>query len=96
MLDVSGATPMFDFFVIASANNLRQMRALAEGVDDVMAELGSERLGVEGFQGPWICQDYGDVVLHVFTPEAREHYDLEHLWGDAPHVDWQAELSSTP
>jgi ribosome-associated protein len=92
VLDLTNITPVFDFFVIASANSNRQMRAIAEGVDNVMAEHGSARRGVEGFEGNWICQDYGDVVLHVFTPAAREHYDLEHLWGDAPRVSWETEV----
>lgn len=92
VLDLTNITPVFDYFVIASANSNRQMRAIAEGVDNVMAAHGSKRRGVEGFEGNWICQDYGDVVLHVFTPAARQLYDLEHLWGDAPKVDWEAEV----
>ena len=46
-------------------------------------------MGREGYeQSSWVVQDYGDVVLHVFTPETRELYDLENLWADAPRVDW--------
>lgn len=94
VLDVSHITAMFDFFVIASGINSRQMRATAEAVDDAMEEAGSPRMGVEGFHGPWICQDYGDVVLHLFTEDLRSHYDLENLWGDAVPVDWKAELAA--
>jgi len=58
----------------------------------VLTELGSQRIGLEGYDASnWIVQDYGDVVLHVFAPEARELYDLEHLWGDAPQIDWQGD-----
>ncbi len=89
VLDLSNITPMFDFFVITTGTNRRQLHAIAEESDRVLAESGSKRLGIEGYEGStWIVQDYGDVVLHVFTAEARELYDLEHLWGDAPHVDW--------
>jgi ribosome-associated protein len=89
ILDVSHITPLFDFFVIATGMNPRQMRAIAEGADAAMKEHGSARQGVEGREtGNWIVQDYGDVVLHVFNPAARKLYDLEHLWGDAQRVEW--------
>ena len=92
VLDLTQITPLFDYFVIATGNSRRQNRAIANTADDVMAALDSPRRGTEGMDGPWICHDYGDVVLHVFMPEAREHYDLENLWADAPRVDWQREL----
>jgi ribosome-associated protein len=91
VLDLTDVTPLFDYFVITTGRNRRQMHAIAEEVDRVLAEAGSARLGIEGYvESSWIVQDYGDVVLHVFTPEARELYDLEHLWGEAGRVDWQA------
>lgn len=93
VLDLTQITPLFDFFVIATGNSRRQNHAMANTSDDVMAAHDSPRRGTEGMEGPWICHDYGDVVLHVFMPEAREHYDLENLWADAPRVDWQAELA---
>jgi ribosome-associated protein len=92
VLDLTGITPLFDYFVISTATNRRQMHALADEVNRQMKEAGSPRLGREGYEGSsWVVEDYGDVVLHVFTPEARELYDLENLWGDAPHIDWKAE-----
>lgn len=67
------------------------MRALAEEIDRVLREQGSRPLGVEGKEdSQWILHDFGDIVLHVFSPEARTLYDLEHLWADAPRVDWKA------
>lgn len=69
------------------------MHAIAEEVDRIMKADGNQRMGLEGYSaGSWILQDYGDVVLHVFTPEARSVYDLEHLWADAARVDWQATI----
>jgi ribosome-associated protein len=65
------------------------MHAVAEEVQRTLKRHGSRRLGLEGFESSrWIVQDFGDVIVHVFTGEARELYDLEHLWGDAPRVDW--------
>ena len=95
VLDLTGVTPVVDFFVITSGTNRRQLHAIAEEVDRVMTEQGSRRIGLEGYrESSWILQDYGDIVLHAFTPEARALYDLEQLWGDARQVDWQAELSA--
>jgi ribosome-associated protein len=94
VLDVSQQTPLFDFFVICTGSSRRQLRAIAETADDEMVKRRTERLGREGDDAPWICHDYGDIVLHVFTPEGRSLYDLEGLWGDAQRVDWQAKLET--
>lgn len=96
VLDLTGVTPIMDYFVVSTATSSRQMRALAEEVNRVMKEHGSRHRGVEGADGrTWILQDYGDVVLHIFSPEARKLYDLEHLWADAPRVDWKAHNART-
>jgi ribosome-associated protein len=93
VLDLTGITPLFDYFVVSTGNSRRQMHAIADEVQRVLKRHGSRRLGLEGFESSkWIVQDFGDVIVHVFTEEARALYDLEHLWGDAPRVDW-AELA---
>ncbi len=92
VLDVTQATPLFDFFVLTTGNSRRQLRSIAEAADDLLASRDSDRLGREGNDAPWICHDYGDIVLHVFAPDARSLYDLENLWGDSVRVDWQAEI----
>jgi len=90
VLDMTGVTPIVDFFVLTNGNSRRQMHAIADEVDRVLSEHGSERLGLEGYDGSsWLLQDYGDVVLHVFSPEARGIFDLEHLWADARRIDWR-------
>ncbi|SFI45814.1 ribosome-associated protein [Planctomicrobium piriforme] len=94
VLDVTSATPLFDFFVITTGNSRRQLRSIAEAADDALAARHSDRLGREGDDAPWICHDYGDIVLHVFAPDARGLYDLENLWGDAVRVDWQAAVAA--
>lgn len=96
VLDLTAVTPIFDFFVLTTVTNARQMRAIAEEVDRTLTAEGSRRIGIEGTESTtWVLQDFGDVVLHVFTPEARALYDLEHLWADAVRVDWQAYLDSS-
>ena len=91
VIELTEITPIVDYFVITTGTSRRQMRALAEEVDRVLKIEGSRRLGVEGYEGDsWILQDYGDVVLHVFSSEARPLYDLERLWADAPRIDWRA------
>ncbi|HWL08137.1 MAG TPA: ribosome silencing factor [Planctomicrobium sp.] len=94
VLDLTDVTPLFDFFVITTGNSRRQLRSIAEAADDVLASRNSNRMGREGHDAPWICHDYGDIVLHVFSPDARVLYDLENLWGDAVQVDWQAILAA--
>lgn len=96
LLDMRPITPIVDFFIIVTATSQRQMKALGEEVARVMKKRGQQRLGEEGTDGDgvWVLQDFGDVVLHVFTPEGRELYDLEGLWADAPRLE--LELSQNP
>ena len=90
VLDLRGLTPIFDFFVIATGQSRRQLHTLAEEIDAAMHAEGQERLSIQGYQASrWIVQDYGDVIVHVFDPDAREYYALEELWADAPRIDWQ-------
>jgi ribosome-associated protein len=92
VLDLTSITPIADYFVITTATSPRQMQAIAEEANRLLKAEGSRRLGIEGKDsGNWILQDYGDVVLHVFSPEARTVYDLERLWADAPRIDWQSQ-----
>ena len=94
VLDLTEVTPIADYFVITTGASGRQMNAVAEEVDRVMrAATGARPRGREGQKdSSWILHDFGDVVLHVFSPEARKLYRLEHLWADAPRVDWKAVL----
>ena len=95
VLDLTAITPIVDYFVITTGTSRRQMHAVVEEVDRVLEAEGSSRIGLEGYRSnTWILQDYGDVVLHVFSSEAREIYDLEHLWADAPRIDWRTEIEA--
>jgi ribosome-associated protein len=81
-----------DYFVIATGQNPRQTKAIYDEVHERLKQ--EERLmphNVEGVrESSWIIADYIDVVLHVFTPEARTFYDLEDLWGDVPAIQVEA------
>ena len=92
VLDMRACTPMFDYFVISTGTSRRQIHAIAEETDAALRAEGDERMGIEGYEASkWVVQDYGDVVVHVFDPDARQYYGLEDLWADAGRVDWQRE-----
>lgn len=87
-IKISDLTIIADYFVIANGMSSTQTRALADEVEFKMKKQGEEPLRVEGERGAnWIIIDYGDVVVHVFYKETREHYNLERLWADGEHVD---------
>ena len=92
ILDMRPECSFTDYFVIATGRNPRQTAAIW---DEVHARLKQEEgllpRNVDGTrEGAWIVGDYLDVVLHVFTPEARRYYRLEELWSDVPAVDVDA------
>lgn len=90
VLDMRGITSLYDYFVVASGASRRQIHTITEQVEAAMRGEGEQRLSLEGFEtSRWVVQDYGDVVVHVFDPEARSYYGLEELWADAPRVDWK-------
>ncbi len=90
VLDMRGQTSLYDFFVLATGASRRQIHTVAEEVDAAMHGLGEARLSIEGYEASkWVVQDYGDVVVHVFSPDMREYYRIEELWDDAPQVDWE-------
>ena len=89
ILDMRPVCTYTDFFVVCSGRNPRQNAAIW---DEIHARLkhddGLLPRSADGTrEGTWIVADYLDVVLHVFTPEAREYYRLEELWGDVPSVE---------
>ena len=90
ILDLRKLNGITDYFVVCSALNDRQSRAIAEEVAVEMKHKGYRAFGIEGHRGaPWILEDFGDFVLHVFRENHRKFYDLESLWGDAPRVSWE-------
>lgn len=87
--DLHGLSDLTDYFVIATAQSKAQVRAIVETISRELKTIGTTKLGQEGSSnGQWILLDYSDCVIHVFSPELREYYGLESLWGDAPKVEW--------
>ena len=89
VLDMRAVTRLYDYFVIATGSNPRQTKSIHE---EVLGRLkADDRLLPRSTGGmpeaTWIVDDYLDVVLHVFTPETREHYRLEDLWNDVPKLE---------
>ena len=87
VMDLRGISGEVDYFVLATGESELQIRAIIDSVVDRLREEARERpLHREGQPGTsgWIVLDYFDLVVHVFTPELRQRYDLERLWGDAP------------
>lgn len=79
-LDISEISTLADYFILASAENVRQLDALEDAVEEgIRLELNKEGEGDSG----WILMDYKDIVVHLFTKEQREFYDLEKIWSDA-------------
>ena len=85
-LDVAGILDYTDRFIICTGNTDRQTKAISDGISEgLKKDHGLLPRRVEGLpEARWILMDYLDVVVHVFTPEAREFYRLEQLWGEAP------------
>jgi ribosome-associated protein len=85
-LDLRGVLDYTDFFVVCSGNTTRQTKAIHDGIlEGLKREHGAIPRRVEGAgRADWILMDYLDVVVHIFTPEARSFYRLEELWGEAP------------
>ena len=88
VLYTGAQTTLADYFVICNGTSNTQVRALADAVEEAMTQNGEEPHHVEGHRGgQWTLLDYSSVVVHVFTEEAREFYNLERLWSDAAPVD---------
>lgn len=85
LLNMEGLSPVTDFYVICSAGNSTLVKAIADNIEDKLAEAGVHPTYKEGYaDARWVLLDYGDVVAHVFLEEERDFYNLEQLWADAP------------
>jgi len=100
LIDLRGVVSYTDFFVICTGSNTRQTKAISDHVVEQMREQGYHRprRRESDPEGSWLLLDYVDVVVHVFTPQSREFYRLESLWGQVPQeaiVDEAASVSGT-
>ena len=93
--DVSDQLAITDAFLIASASNDRQVKAIVDEVEDKLREAGAKPLRREGERdGRWVLIDYGDVVIHIQHEEERQFYALERLWRDCPSIALPADVVS--
>jgi ribosome-associated protein len=90
VLDMRKVANFCDYFVLSTGTSTRHVRAIAEGIDEGLQELGMNVTYKQGFKdGHWALLDCGNVVAHVFDRETREFYSLDHLWQEAPKVTWE-------
>jgi ribosome-associated protein len=88
IIDLRSLTTFSDFFVICSADSDTQVKAVADEIDKSLRDEGIKCWHKEGYMAlSWVLLDYVDVVVHVFKKDAREFYNIEKLWGDAPIVE---------
>ena len=100
ILEVEDLTTVTEYFVIATGNSTTHVGALADEAEFQLGREGVQVLRTEGHDGKrWVLLDYGSVLVHVFTQEAHDYYDLGHLWADAkpvPASEWMLEEAETP
>ena len=95
VLDVKDLTSIADYFIISSVMNKKQAQASADEVEEKLEEAGIKAIRKEGYrEGNWILIDFGDVIVHIFTDEERQHYDFDSLWKDAPSEDYSQNKNS--
>jgi ribosome-associated protein len=88
VLDLRKGSAFTDYFLICTGGNVRQVKAIADAVDESFRKKGVKPALVEGYErGDWVLLDYFDFIVHIFTPATREFYSLERLWGDAERIE---------
>jgi ribosome-associated protein len=87
ILEVAELTSVADYFVIASGESERQVKAIAQNIEKLLSSRFDRSPQIEGAgTSTWILLDYGDIIVHVFKTDIREYYGLERMWSDAPQV----------
>ena len=87
VLDLTGITSFTDYFVLCTGANQRQIQAISDAIGQELKQQGEFPISVEGYKdGEWVLVDYGDFVVHIFSPRARTYYDLERLWRNAKSI----------
>ena len=88
VLDLRNTPAFTDFFVLCSGNSQRQVKAIADAVEEALRAAKLRPAHIEGYdRADWILIDYFSFIVHVFTPQTRSFYALERLWGDAERID---------
>ncbi|GJL78982.1 MAG: ribosomal silencing factor RsfS [Nitrospinaceae bacterium] len=87
ILDLRNRSDLTDFFMICSGNSKAQVQAITDSIREKIYKTDYKLSAVEGYSaGNWVVVDLGDIFVHVFHKDARNHYDLERLWGDVPVI----------
>lgn len=90
VIKIEEISSLADYFVIATGRGSTHVRSLSDELEEKLKERGVAPARIEGYRSDsWILLDYASVVVHVFTGEARDFYDLDRLWADGRKVDWQ-------
>lgn len=90
LLKIDRVSTLADYFLICTGTSNTHVKTLCDYVEYAVEQIGEPLIGREGHRGnTWVLLDYGCLVVHVFTDEARKFYDLERLWADAEVVDLQ-------
>jgi iojap-like protein len=88
VLDISEISSLADYFVISSANNINQLQAISDDLQELLEKEGLKINKVEGAKNSsWVLLDFTDIVIHLFTKEDRIFYNLERIWADAKQVE---------
>lgn len=88
ILDIKKISSIADYMVIADGTNKNQVQAMCDAVTEEMGKAGFFSKSIEGYsEGGWILLDYYDIIIHIFSDEARRFYDIERIWSDGKYVD---------
>jgi ribosome-associated protein len=88
LLDLRKIASFTEYFLICTGASTRQAQAISNSIEETLRKTGKRPLHIEGYSSAeWILLDYGDFMVHVFSPASRRFYDLERLWRDAPRVE---------
>jgi ribosome-associated protein len=88
VLELKGVSSFTDYFIICSASSPQQVKAIAEGIQQGLKAGGVRMEHQEGqWDSAWVLLDYGELIVHIFTEEARRFYDLERLWRNARRLE---------
>lgn len=94
VLDLRGTAAFTDFFVLCSGQNVRQVKAIVDALEEQFRLAGTKPAYIEGVDtSEWVLLDFFDFVIHVFTPQMRVFYSLERLWGSAERIDIEDETA---
>ena len=98
VLDLRKAAAFTDYFLVCTGRNVRQVKAIADAIEEAFRAVRVRPALVEGYdRAGWVLMDFFDFVVHVFTPEARHFYALERLWGSAERIEFpDAEAAPAP